>query len=122
MAPVLAADDGTAVGFDGGLGTFADAEFVDQWGEVTTVGAVGTGGGRGMSGEHSVEDMDGGSGAAEGRGVGVVGFGMDADGVVVSEFDADGIVEADDDVVLRGYEEDGFGGDPENVGLLVMGR
>ena len=29
VAPVLAADDGTAVGFDGGLGTFADAEFVD---------------------------------------------------------------------------------------------
>ena len=112
MAPVLAADDGTAVGFDGGLGTFADAEFVDQWGEVTTVGAVGTGGGRGMSGEHAVEDMDGGCGAAEGRGVGVVGFGVDADGVVVSEFDADGIVEADDDVVVGGYEEDGFGRDP----------
>ena len=53
-----------------------------------------------MSGEHAVEDMDGGCGAAEGRGVGVVGFGVDADGVVVSEFDADGIVEADDDVVL----------------------
>ena len=65
-----------------------------------------------MSGEHSVENMDGGCGAAEGRGVGVVGFGVDADGVVVSEFDADGIVEADDDVVLGGYEEDGFGRDP----------
>ena len=61
-----------------------------------TVGAVGTGGGRGMSGEHSVEDMDGGGGAAEGRGVDVVGFGVDADGVVVSEFAADGIAEADD--------------------------
>ena len=49
-----------------------------------------------MSGEHSVEDMDGGGGAAEGRGVDVVGFGVDADGVVVSEFAADGIAEADD--------------------------
>ena len=65
-----------------------------------------------MSGEHSVEDMDGGSGAAEGRGIGVVGFGVDADGVVVSEFDADGFAEADDDVVLGGYEEDGVGRDP----------
>ena len=55
-----------------------------------------------MSGEHAVEDMDGSCGAAEGRGVGVVGFGVDADGVVVSEFDADGIVEADDDVVAWG--------------------
>ena len=82
VAPVLAADDGAAVGLDGRLGTFADAEFVDQGGEVSTVGAVGTGGGRGMSGEHAVEDMDGGCGAAERWGVGVVGFGMDADGIV----------------------------------------
>ena len=72
-----------------------------------------------MSGEHSVEDMDGGCGAAERWGVGVVGFGMDADGVVVSEFDSDGIVEADDDVVVGGYEEDGVGRDPEDAALVV---
>ena len=72
-----------------------------------------------MSGEHAVEDMEGGGGAAEGRGVDVVGFGVDADGVVVSEFAADGIAEADDDVVLGGYEEDGVGRDPEDVVLLV---
>ena len=52
-----------------------------------------------MSGEHSVEDVDGGCGAPERWGIGVVGIGVDADGVVVSEFDADGLVEADDDVV-----------------------
>ena len=72
-----------------------------------------------MSGEHAVEDMDGGSGAAERWGIGVVGFGMDADGVVVSEFDSDGIVEADDDVVVGGYEEDGVGRDPEDAALVV---
>ena len=72
-----------------------------------------------MSGEHSVEDMDGGCGAAEGRGIDVVGFGVDADGVVVSELDADGFAEADDDVVLGGHEEDGTGRDPEDVALLV---
>ena len=37
----------------------------------------------------------------------------------MSEFDADGIVEADDDVVVGGYEEDGVGRDPEDVVLLV---
>ena len=82
MAPVLAADDGTAVGLDGWFGSPAHAEFVDQWGEVMTVGAVGTGGGRGMSGEHSVEDVDGSCGAAERLGIGVVGIGVDADGIV----------------------------------------
>ena len=49
-----------------------------------TVGAVGTGGGRGISGEHAVEDVDGsgGGGAAERLGIGVVGIGVDADGIV----------------------------------------
>ena len=37
----------------------------------------------------------------------------------MSEFDADGIVEADDDVVVGGYEEDGVGRDPEDAALVV---
>ena len=49
---------------------------------MSTVGAVGTGGGRGMSGEHAVEDVDGSCGAAERLGIGVVGIGVDADGIV----------------------------------------
>ena len=119
MAPVLAADDGTAVGLDCWLGSSADTESVDHGGEVMAVGTVWAVGGRLVSGEHSVEDMDGGGAAAERWGIGVVGFGVDADGVVAAEFDADGFAEADDDVVLGGHEEDGTGRDPEDVALLV---